>query len=303
MDLAHRQNEFLSGINSKEDFLWLEVNMSFRINTNTSSISARTALAKIGKEQEGVLSKMASGSRIVNASDDAAGLAISEKLKSNIRSMGQANRNANDGVSMIQVAEGGLNEAQSILTRLRELSIQSSSDTVGDSERGFLDLEYQNIKSELQRITETTEFNGVNLLNGTGDTLDFQIGTGNDDFNDRIKYDPSTMDAGLESLGIDGISAASKVGAQESLESIDNAITKVSGQRAGLGALQNRLSTTSNNLQVGIENLSAANSRIRDVDFAEVTAANTKNNILTQAGTSVLTQANASGNAALRLLG
>jgi flagellin len=277
--------------------------MSFRINTNTSSIAARTALTKIGKEQEGVLSKMASGSRIVTASDDAAGLAISEKLKSNIRSMGQANRNANDGVSMIQVAEGGLNEAQSILTRLRELSIQSASDTVGDSERGFLDLEYQNIKSELSRITETTEFNGVNLLNGTGDTLDFQIGTKNDDFNDRIKYDPSKMDAGLDNLGIADITANTKGGAQESLESIDGAITKVSGQRAELGALQNRLSTTSNNLQVSIENMSAANSRIRDVDYAEVTAQNTKNNILTQAGTSVLTQANASGNAALRLIG
>jgi len=277
--------------------------MSFRINTNVSSISARTALGKISNEQNGVLSKMASGSRIVSASDDAAGLAISEKLKSNIRSMSQANRNANDGISMIQVAEGGLNEVQNILTRLRELSIQSSSDTVGDSERGFLDLEYQNIKSELQRITETTEFNGVSLLNGSGDTLEFQIGVNNSELNDRIKYEPQMMNSGLGSLGIDGISAASKGGAQEALSQIDDAITKVSGQRAQLGALQNRLTTTSNNLNVATENMAAANSRIRDVDYAEVTAQNTKNNILTQAGTSVLTQANASGNAALRLLG
>ena len=138
--------------------------MSFRINTNTSSIAARTALKKISTKQEGVLSKMASGSRITKASDDAAGLAISEKLKSGIRSMDQANRNANDGISMIQVAEGGLNEVQNILTRLRELSIQSASDTVGEDERGFLDLEYQNIKDELQRITQTTEYNGVNLF-------------------------------------------------------------------------------------------------------------------------------------------
>jgi flagellin len=277
--------------------------MSFRINTNTSSLAARTALGKISNEQSNVLSKMATGSRIVNASDDAAGLAISEKLKSNIRSMNQANRNANDGISMIQVAEGGLNEVQNILTRLRELSVQSASDTVGDSEREFVDLEYQNIKSELQRITETTEFNGVNLLNGSGEVLDFQIGVNNNDFNDRIKYDPSQMNSGLESLGIDSISASSKGESQDALAKIDSAITKVSGQRAQLGALQNRLSTTSNNLNVSTENLAAANSRIRDVDYAEITAQNTKNNILTQAGTSVLTQANSQGNAALRLLG
>jgi len=277
--------------------------MSFRINTNTSSIAARTALKKISGNQEGVLSKMASGSRIVKASDDAAGLAISEKLKSSIRSMDQANRNANDGISMIQVAEGGLNEVQNILTRLRELSIQSSSDTVGDSERGFLDLEYQNIKDELQRITQTTEYNGVNLLNGSGDKLDFQIGVMNDDFNDRITYNPGTMDATLSSLDLGGIEAKSKSGAQEALSKIDSAITKVSGQRAELGALQNRLTTTSNNLNVSVENMSAANSIIRDVDYAEVTAENTKNNILQSAGTAVLTQANASGNAALRLIG
>jgi len=277
--------------------------MSFRINTNTSSIAARTALKKISTKQEGVLSKMASGSRITKASDDAAGLAISEKLKSGIRSMDQANRNANDGISMIQVAEGGLNEVQNILTRLRELSIQSASDTVGEDERGFLDLEYQNIKDELQRITQTTEYNGVNLLNGSGDKLDFQIGVMNDEFNDRISYNPGTMDSTLGSLDLEGISAAEKGSAQDALSKIDSAITKVSGQRAELGALQNRLNVTSNNLNVAVENMSAANSRIRDVDYAQVTAENTKNNILTSAGTSVLTQANSSGNAALRLLG
>jgi len=277
--------------------------MSFRINTNTSSIAARTALKKISTKQEGVLSKMASGSRITKASDDAAGLAISEKLKSGVRSMNQANRNANDGISMIQVAEGGLNEVQNILTRLRELSIQSASDTVGEDERGFIDLEYQNIKDELQRITQTTEYNGVNLLNGSGDKLEFQIGVMNDEFNDRITYNPGTMDATLSSLDIDGIAANEKGSAQDALSKIDSAITKVSGQRAELGALQNRLNVTSNNLNVAVENMSAANSRIRDVDYAEVTAENTKNNILTSAGTSVLTQANSSGNAALRLLG
>lgn len=277
--------------------------MSFRINTNTSSIAARTALKKISTKQEGVLSKMASGSRITKASDDAAGLAISEKLKSGVKSMNQANRNANDGISMIQVAEGGLNEVQNILTRLRELSIQSASDTVGGDERGFIDLEYQNIKDELQRITQTTEYNGVNLLNGSGDKLEFQIGVMNDEFNDRITYNPGTMDATLSSLDIDGIAANEKGSAQDALSKIDSAITKVSGQRAELGALQNRLNVTSNNLNVAVENMSAANSRIRDVDYAEVTAENTKNNILTSAGTSVLTQANSSGNAALRLLG
>jgi flagellin len=277
--------------------------MSFRINTNTSSIAARTALKKISTKQEGVLSKMASGSRITKASDDAAGLAISEKLKSGVKSMNQANRNANDGISMIQVAEGGLNEVQNILTRLRELSIQSASDTVGEDERGFIDLEYQNIKDELQRITQTTEYNGVNLLNGSGDKLEFQIGVMNDEFNDRITYNPGTMDATLSSLDIDGIAANEKGSAQDALSKIDSAITKVSGQRAELGALQNRLNVTSNNLNVAVENMSAANSRIRDVDYAEVTAENTKNNILTSAGTSVLTQANSSGNAALRLLG
>lgn len=277
--------------------------MGFRINTNTSSISAQRSLNKISSQQEGTLSKMASGSRIVKASDDAAGLAISEKLKSNIRSMQQADRNANDGISMIQVAEGGLNETQNILTRLRELSIQAASDTVGEKERGFLDLEYQNLKSEMERISQVTEYNGVGLLNGTGEKLEFQIGVNNDQFQDRIEYNTGSINSTLGSLELDGISAGSKEGAQEALMKIDSAITKVSGQRAELGALQNRLTNTSNNLQVNIENVSAANSRIRDVDYAQATAENTMQNILQAAGTSVLTQANSKGNAALRLLG
>jgi len=277
--------------------------MGFRINTNVSSISAQRALAVSNKDGEKNLSKMSSGSRIVTASDDAAGMAISEKLKANIRSINQANRNANDGISMIQVAEGGLNEVQNILTRLRELSIQSASDTVGDSERGFSDLEYQNLKQEMQRIAEVTEFNGTKLLNGSSEKLDFQIGTKNDDFQDRISYDTQVANASLEALALDSISVGSKSGAQESIASIDKAIETVSGQRSALGAIQNRLTSTSNNLQITSENLSAANSRIRDVDYAEATAMNAKSNILNAAGTSVLAQANAAGQNALRLIG
>lgn len=277
--------------------------MGFRINTNVSSIAAQRALSVTNKAGEKNLSKMSSGTRIVTASDDAAGMAISEKLKANVRSLKQANRNANDGISMIQVAEGGLNEVQNILTRLRELSIQSASDTVGDAERGFSDLEYQNLKQEMQRISEVTEFNGSKLLNGSGEKFDFQIGIKNNDFQDRISYDAQMTNSSLESLGLDSIGVDSKQGAQESLASIDAAIEKVSGQRAALGAVQNRLTSTSNNLQITSENLSAANSRIRDVDYAEATAMNAKTNILNAAGTSVLSQANATGQNALRLIG
>ena len=277
--------------------------MGFRINTNVSSISAQRALSVTNQTGEKNLSKMSSGTRIVTASDDAAGMAISEKLKANIRSLNQANRNANDGISMIQVAEGGLNEVQSILTRLRELSIQSASDTVGESERGFSNLEYQSLKNEIQRISQVTEFNGMSLLNGQGDKLDFQIGAKNDDFQDRISYNRAMTDASLESLGLDQLGVASKENAQNSLGSIDTAIETLSGQRAALGAIQNRLASTSNNLQITSENLSAANSRIRDVDYAEATALNAKTNILNAAGTSVLAQANTAGQNALKLIG
>lgn len=277
--------------------------MGLRINTNVTSLAAQRTLGANNTEQASTLGKLSSGTRIVKAADDAAGLAISEKLRAQIRGVNQAERNANDGISMIQTAEGGLSEASNILVRLRELAVQSSSDTVGESERKFTDLEYQNLKQEMERISSVTEFNGKKLLNGQGDKYDFQIGINNDDFQDRIKFDAQKMNAGLEALGIGELSVASKEASQASLSKVDEAIQNVSGQRAELGAVQNRLTSTINNLQTSSENLSAANSRIRDTDFAAETAKNTKMNILTQAGTSVLSQANAQGQAALKLLG
>jgi len=277
--------------------------MGLRINTNVSSIAAQRSLSVNGRESESNLAKLSSGTRITKAADDAAGLAISEKMKANIRSLKQADRNANDGISMVQTAEGGLNESSAILTRMRELAVQTSSDTVGDVERGMSNMEYQNLKLELDRISQVTEFNGKKLLNGEGDKYDFQIGANNDDFQDRISFDAKQVNSGLSSLGVDELDVSTKEASQQSLASLDSAIEKVSGSRAFLGGIQNRLVSTSNNLQVNVENLSAANSRIRDVDYAEATATKAKNDILGSAGTSVLAQANMSGQSALKLIG
>lgn len=277
--------------------------MGFRINTNVSSLAAQRSLSVNNRESESNLAKLSSGNRITKAADDAAGLAISEKMKSGIRSMKQADRNANDGISMVQIAEGGLNEVSSILTRMRELAVQTASDTVGDVEREMTNMEYQNLKLELDRISQVTEFNGKKLLDGTGGQYDFQVGINNDAFQDRISYDASRVNAGLEGLAVAELDVSTKTGSQESLASLDKAIETVSGQRAFLGAIQNRLVSTSNNLQVSVENLSAANSRIRDVDYADATATKAKNDILNSAGTSVLAQANMSGQNALKLIG
>ncbi len=277
--------------------------MGFRINTNVASIGAQTALSKTNRETTESFSKLSSGQRITKAADDAAGLAISEKLKAEIRSTQQATRNANDGISMIQVAEGGLNETSNILTRLRELAMQSASDTIGDTEREMSNLEYQQLKSEMDRISKVTEFNGKRLLDGSAEKYDFQVGSGNNEFEDRITFDGSGLNASLDSIGIEGADISSKSGAQDSLAQLDGAIEKVSSQRAILGATQNRLTSTVTNLQVYSENMSAANSRIRDVDYAEETAKQAKNQILTAAGTSVLAQANMNGQNALKLIG
>lgn len=277
--------------------------MGFRINTNVASMQAQSSLNKVNRESQESFAKLSSGQRITKAADDAAGLAISEKLKAEIRSAQQANRNVNDGVSLVQVAEGGLNETSNILVRMRELAIQSASDTVGDSERGMANLEYQQLKSEMDRISQVTEFNGKKLLNGSGDKIDFQVGTGADEFKDRISLDTSVINSGIDAMGVEGVDVSTKDGAQGSLGALDSAIEKISGQRAVLGSLQNRLTSTSNNLQVYTENMSAANSRIRDVDYAEESAKQARNQILTSAGTSVLAQANVSSQNALKLIG
>ena len=277
--------------------------MGLRISTSTQSLRAQNAMSKVETQKSESLAKLSSGSRINKAGDDAAGLAISEKLKANIRGSMQATRNAGDGISMIQTAEGGLNEVSNVLIRLRELSVQAASDTIGDQERSFADLEFQNLTQEVERIATSTQFNGKDLLSGQGDSMDFQIGIMNDPKNDRLSYKPQDSSARIADLGIDGLGVTTKVNAQENLEKIDIAINGINGNRASLGALQNRLQSTISNLEVRTENLAAANSRIRDTDVAAESAELAKANILSAASTSVLAQANNSGSGALKLIG
>jgi flagellin len=276
--------------------------MGLRINTNVSSLNAQRNLGSTRLSMSKTLEKLSSGQRINRAGDDAAGLAISENLKAQVRGLGQAERNAQDGISLVQIAEGGLSEVSNILIRLRELSVQAASDTIGPTERKFLNVEFEQLVSETDRIANSTEFNRVPLLNGTGAVFDIQIGTRNDPLSDRLTFDASSADINVAALGLNLASVADKISAQNSLAAIDQAIISVSGIRADFGALQNRLQSTINNIQVSIENLSAANSRVRDADIAKTTAELTKNNILMQAGTSVLAQANKSTTSALTLI-
>lgn len=276
--------------------------MGLRINTNVSSLNAQRNLSKTRLSQQKVLEQLSSGQRINRAGDDAAGLAISENLKAQIRGLGQAERNAADGISLVQIAEGGLSETSNILIRLRELAVQAASDTIGPTERKFLNVEFEQLTAEVDRIANSTEFNRVPLLNGTGAVFDIQIGTRNDPLSDRLTFDASSADVNVAALGLNLASVADKISAQNSLSAIDSAIVSVSGIRADFGALQNRLQSTINNLQISQENLSAANSRVRDADIASATAELTKSNILMQAGTSVLAQANQSTTSALQLI-
>lgn len=277
--------------------------MGLRIATNVASLNAQKSLVGTQRSANQSLARLSSGYRINQAADDAAGLAISENLKGQIRGLRQANRNANDGISLVQVAEGGLNEVSNMLIRLRELAVQASSDTIGDTERKFLDVEYQQLKSEIQRITEVTRFNGRDLLNGTGGLIDIQVGTYNDPFKDRISFNASAANASLDALGMTAEQVGTKEGAQVSMDVIDRALVSVNAIRANFGAMQNRLQSTIQNLAVADENLSAANSRIRDTDVAAESAELVRNNILMQAGVSVLGQANNMQQIALKLLG
>lgn len=277
--------------------------MGMRVTTNVAAINAQRNLIGSQRAMSKSTAQLASGSRINIAADDAAGLAISERLKAGIRSARQANRNANDGISMVQTAEGGLNEIGNIITRLRELGIQAGSDTVGSTERGFLDKEVQQLKSEIQRISTSTKWGTTNLLDGATPYFDFQIGIYNNPEEDRITFDSSANNAQLDALNLVDLDYTTKEGAQEALNRLDDAQNMVNGYRANLGALQNRLSSTVDNLGVLEENMSAANSRIRDTDVAMASSEMTRNNILLQAGTSTLAQANQVNQLALKLIG
>lgn len=277
--------------------------MGMRITTNVASINAQRSLAMSQREIAKSSSQLASGTRITKSADDAAGLAISENLKSQIRSYAQASRNANDGISMISVAEGGLGEISNMLTRMRELGIQAASDNVGEKERGFIDKEVQQLKAEVQRIAKTTRFGKTNLIDGSGDKFDIQVGINNNDFEDRISFDPSSLNATSDNLRIDGLDFTSKANAQDALDTLDEAQITVSAFRSNVGALQNRFLTTIDNLGAAHENLSAANSRIRDADIAQATSDSARNQILLSASTSVLSQANQQANLAMKLIG
>ncbi len=277
--------------------------MGMRVTTNIAAINAQRNLSGSQKAINESLSQIASGSRINKSADDAAGLAISENLKASIRSIKQANRNANDGMSLVQVAEGGLNEIGNIIVRLRELGVQAASDTIGDRERGFINKEVEQLKAESQRIAQTTTWGSQKLLDGSSPTYDFQIGIYNNETEDRISFNASENVATLDALGIAGVDFMTKEGAQGALASLDEAQYRVNSSRSNLGALQNRLLSTTQNLSVTEENYSAANSRIRDTDVASASSEMMRNNILLQAGTSTLAQANQNNAIALKLLG
>ena len=277
--------------------------MGLRIATNIPALNAHKNLYGLGNDQQTTMARLSSGFRINKSSDDAAGLAISENLKAQIRGFKQANRNANDGISLVQVAEGGLSEVTNMLIRLRELGVQAASDTIGDRERGFVNIEYQELKQEMERVAQNTQFNGTTLLNGLGGKLDIQIGVNNNEFNDRLTFDSKESDSTLLAMGLTEQSVASKLQAQNSLGAVDDAINYVNGMRAGFGALQNRLQSVSQNLMTSDENFSSANSRIRDTDIAEESSKLAKNNVLMQAATAVIAQANQQNQLALKLLG
>ncbi len=276
--------------------------MGMRVTTNMSAINAQRNLVNSQRMVEKSSAQLASGSRINRSADDAAGLAISETMKSQIRSSVQARRNANDGVSLVQTAEGGLSETTNIITRIRELAIQSASDTVGVKERDMIDKEAQQLKAELQRIAQTTAWNSTKLLDGSTPLFDFQIGL-NATEDDKIEFDSSSNIATLDALALTDVDLLSKETSKMALNALDDAQTQINGMRANLGALQNRLLSTSDTLAVTEENLAAANSRIRDTDVAQSTSEMARNQVLLQAGTATLAQANQNGQLALKLIG
>lgn len=278
--------------------------MGLRIATNIASQSVQKNLREVSKTAEDELSKLSSGKRITKSADDAAGLAIAVNLDAQTRGLRQATRNANDGISLVQTAEGGLNEISNIVTRLRELSVQAASDTVGEKERGLLNLEYQQLVTEVDRIADATTFNGAQLINGESElgTLDFHVGAYSGEQN-VISFDSTMTNTRADEIGIGGSGIETKEDANDVMGSLDEALDRVSGMRASLGAIQSRLQSTVNNLEVQTINQDSARSTIQDVDVAASTSALASKQVIKNAGVSTLAQANNIPNSALRLIG
>jgi flagellin len=268
-----------------------------RIQHNIAALNTHRALTGNNNAASKNLEKLSSGYQINRAGDDAAGLAISEKMRGQISGLDMASKNANDSISLIQTAEGALNETHAILQRQRELAVQSANDTNTDEDRAQLQLEVDQLSSEITRISTDTEFNTQKLLDGTFSDKVFHIGANADQ---SITLSIDNNDAGT--LGVDGLSISDQSSANDAITTVDAAINTVSTTRANLGAVQNRLEHTINNLGATSENLTAAESRIRDTDMAKEMMDYTKNNILTQAAQSMLAQANQQPQGVLSLL-
>lgn len=276
--------------------------MALVINTNIASLEAQRNLAHSQGALATTFQKLSSGMRINTAADDASGLAISENMQAQIRSFGSAERNANNAVSMAQVAEGALGQMSSILSRMRELAVQGANGDLTATDRGYMNTEFTSLRDEIDRMVQSTKFNGKDLLSGPTNTIDFQVGI-NNTAADKIAVDFGNMTIaalGIDNSGVDGADATNSLA---SITAVDSAIANVSARRADYGAVMNRLQLTVANTQSMRTNLSAANSRIRDVDVAEETASMARNQVLSQAGVSVLSQANQAPQLALKLLG
>jgi flagellin len=274
--------------------------MSLRVNTNPASLNAQQSLNQIGERLAKNYAHLSSGLRIATAADDAAGLAISERMRAQVRSLGAAERNANDGISLVQTGEGALNEVSNILNRMRELSVQSGNGTLNSSDKDTLQQEFGSLRSEVDRIAKVTKFNGKQLLDGSQSTVDFQVGSG---ISSEDQISLSLTDTTATGLGISSLNIGSAGSASTAISGLDTAINSIATVRGTFGALQNRLTSTISNIGKSVENLSAAESRIRDVDVASETADLTRNSIMQQAATAMLAQANTSSQLALRLLG
>jgi len=270
--------------------------MGLRVNTNIYSLSAQTNLSEVSTRLGGNFARLSSGLRIATAADDAAGLGISERMRAQVRSLNQAGRNANDGISLVQTAEGTINELNGNLVRMRELAIQAANGTLNTGDRAVIDAEFQALIEEIDRVANQATFNGINLFDGSTSTLTFQVGTESGETIDVTLEDLSAATLGITT------DVTNATNASAALDLIDVAVDTVSGLRGDLGAAQNRLGSTVRSIANASENLTGAESRIRDVDVAAETADLTRNSILQQAAVSVLAQANTQPQIALALL-